>query len=55
MNRPQVTAEALKQAAVNTTQMRTLFQEGVAKALAGLTSAEEITLKLLPDLNFERK
>ncbi|MGV3526261.1 MAG: GspE/PulE family protein [Candidatus Sericytochromatia bacterium] len=52
INHPQVTTEAIKEAAVKETQMRTLFQEGVSKALAGLTSAEEVTLKLLPDLKY---
>ncbi|MGV3526260.1 MAG: GspE/PulE family protein [Candidatus Sericytochromatia bacterium] len=49
MNEPQITAERLKQAAIESCHMRTLFQAGVDKVLAGITSLEEISLKLLPD------
>lgn len=48
MNIPEISASELKRAAIQS-GMKTLFQDGIEKALQGLTSLEEITLKILSD------
>lgn len=49
INEPGLTSERLKAAAIRLTGMSTLYQEGLSKVLSGLTSLEELTLKVLPD------
>lgn len=49
MTQPDVTAEQIKATAIEQLQMRTLFQDALDKALQGITSLEEVTLKILPD------
>lgn len=49
MNQPDIAAEQIKAVAIEQTQMRTLFQDALDKALEGVTSLEEVTLKILPD------
>ena len=49
MNIKGITPEYLKEIAIRDSQMQTLYQAGVDKVLEGLTSVEEIMLKLLPD------
>lgn len=49
MNQANVTAEQIKQAAVEQDGMKTLFQDGLDKVRQGVTSLEELTMKILPD------
>ncbi|MEZ0371556.1 MAG: ATPase, T2SS/T4P/T4SS family [Candidatus Sericytochromatia bacterium] len=48
MNTPGIASHQIKHAAMRN-GMRTLFQEGIDKVMQGMTSLEEMTLKLMPD------
>lgn len=52
MNLPHVSAEQIKDAAIRSSGMRTLFQDAVDKTIQGLISIEELTLQILPDEAF---
>ena len=50
MNEPNPRSEDIKRVARQSGALaQTLFQDGITKVLAGMTSLEEVTLKLMPD------
>lgn len=53
MNLPHVSSEQIKDAAIRTASMRTLYQDAVDKTIQGLTSIEEMTLHILPDEHYQ--
>lgn len=54
MNQPHVSAEMIKEVALRSTGMYSLYQDGIEKTLQGLTSVEELTLHLVPDETLPR-